>query len=390
MKGDILARLSKAVSPSEGDEAIEEFMTVVISMMQAKTEEEIHDAQERLPLTAAAAQHPALIDYMRAEWYPYMRAWSDVFRNAHLHYGWETTNAVEGTQSALKSNLKWSSRPPVEFVKSITQMWKRKYSDYTQMHAEQSRLPLIRLKRTGNLFEELKNIIARRPLEIMLDEYDKYAVAAATGIPLRACTRYYERCHGLLCSHKIKEYMEKGAPVPAAMISSKHFVTRPMGLSTWSGGSHMQRPTTRAEGCLKVGRGRLESLYEKELRVRVAAQKRLVEEEAARRRVAKDVARATELEARAAAKAAAKENLRLEGLQRSICTHCMHNQLPTNDNMILCNTCRQWYHWECELFRPQKSSKRYLSSVVYTCRSCDCRSGFHVGVESCTFCKKKL
>ena len=205
-----------------------------------------------------------------------------------------------------------------------------------------------------------------------------------------------------------------GTSIQQADISSKWAVERPQDVSNWACTVIARAPIAPPAGSLRVGRGRYESNYERELRIRRVNQReaaatskiaaaaaeiaeRANEKETANakrreERVAKRAARTAAVTKKAADKEAA-------ALAKQSCP-CGHADplmgVPDGEQVqwICCWQCKQWYHCVCELYSNTVVSKK---DPDYTCARCKCAQGAHrtdpgqfCGEIRCLDCNKLL
>ena len=382
----IKAAIVRALPSAADDDLADDILARVQSIIEAKTVDLLFTKKAELAATPFAKTHTAFMSYLHDTWYVYEKSWADAYRNQHRHYGWSTTNGVEGMQATIKRHLSWEPKSFTIFIDRLIDLFQRQKTNFTQMMSRQSATPRWITKNTGSLLTKVIPVASHTALKLIYQQFTAYMNAVR--VPLPECTGFFRRCHGLPCAHEIADHMRVGTSIPVVELSGKWTVERPLGHETWICAESTRVYSTF--GCRKLGLGgRFESRDDRELR-----QQR--EDHAAEKAMAKATEKA-EAERKKAAKAAAASAARNEAAVRKRAQRdaetsarqaildrcpCGENPRPARIlvseevNWIACGGCEQWYHTCCEL--PSRCNEKVKKNApAYECNKCRCTRGNH-------------
>ena len=128
---------------------------------------------------------------------------------------------VEGLQTKLKDEQRFSTLKTIHFVNKLVKLFKRQDQEYSQMLTDQGRSYARQIKGIDNLFRDVQHSLSHHAMGLLRKEYYKYSLAVISGT-LGECVNCTTRMNqGLPCIHEINQHLLAGTPIPVSDVSSK-------------------------------------------------------------------------------------------------------------------------------------------------------------------------
>jgi hypothetical protein len=174
MTAAIKAALARALPSAAENDLADDILGRIVGIMKANSTDLLALRKADLAATPFAAAHPAFMIYLNTTWYPDERCWADAYRNQHRHYGWSTTNGVEGSHASIKRYLHWEPKSSRDFVNRLDDIFNRQEINFRQSMAKQSATPSWITKGTGNLFSRVIRVASHHALKLIYEQFKRY------------------------------------------------------------------------------------------------------------------------------------------------------------------------------------------------------------------------